>query len=158
MPSTTDRIEKEIRLDTPRSRVWNAVANAAEFGKWFGVALVGDFIAGEPIRGQITHPGYEHVTFEAIVTTIEPEHHFAFQWRPYAIEPGVDYSHEPRTLVTFTLSDIDGGTLLKVVESGFDEIPEARRAKAFEMDSKGWAAQMKNIEKHLAKVDTARRD
>jgi uncharacterized protein YndB with AHSA1/START domain len=150
MPSSTDRIEKEIRLAAPRIRAWGAVANAQEFGKWFGVKLIGDFVAGEAIRGNITSPGYEHVVFEAIVDRIEPMDLFSFHWRPYAIEPNVDYSHEPRTLVTFTFIDDGAGTLLKVVESGFDGIPEARRAKAFEMDSKGWASQMKNVEKYLA--------
>ena len=65
------------------------------------------------------------------------------------MEPDVDYSAEPRTLVSFTLEDRDGGTLLTVIESGFDGIPAARRAKAFEMDSQGWAAQMLRIEKYL---------
>jgi uncharacterized protein YndB with AHSA1/START domain len=154
MPSSTDRIEKEIRLDSPRSRVWRALTNAKEFGSWFGVALDGDFTAGQTIHGQMTYPGHEHVRWEAIVTRIEPEHHFAFQWRPYPIDPNVDYSHEPRTLVTFTLADDGAGTLLKVVESGFDGIPEARRAKAFEMDSKGWASQMKRIQDYLVSASS----
>jgi hypothetical protein len=44
-----------------------------------------------------------------------------------------------------------GGTLLKVVESGFNDIPEARRLKAFRMDSRGWDEQMANIEEYLNK-------
>jgi uncharacterized protein YndB with AHSA1/START domain len=149
MPSSSDHIEKEIRVDAPRSRVWRALANSQEFGQWFGVALEGDFVAGEAIQGQITARGYEHVRFEAIITAMEAEHHFAFRWRPYAIDPAVDYSAEPRTLVTFTLEDAGNGTLLRVVESGFDGIPAARRAKAFEMDSQGWASQMNNIAKQV---------
>ena len=74
---------------------------------------------------------------------------FSYHWRPFAIEADVDYSAEPRTLVSFTLEDREGSTLLTVVESGFDGIPAARRATAFEMDSKGWASQMVRIEKYL---------
>ena len=147
--TSTDRIEKQIRLRAPRARVWRALTDTREFGQWFGVNLKGEVSPGSKLRGPITIPGYEHVTFEATVEAVEPEKRFSFRWHPYAIEPGVDYSHEPTTLVVFTLEDVDGGTLLKVVESGFDKIPAARRAKAFEMNSNGWAAQLENINRHV---------
>lgn len=149
-PTSTDRIEKQIRLNAPRARVWRALTDAREFGQWFGVKLSGAVVPGAKLRGPITSPGYEHVTFEATVETVEPEKRFAFRWHPYAIGPGTDYSGEPTTLVVFTLEEIDGGTLLTVVESGFDKIPPSRRAKAFEMNSKGWASQMENIKRYLA--------
>ena len=148
--SSTDRIEQQVRLSAPRARVWRALTDPQEFGKWFGVKLSGTVAPGAKLRGPITHPGYEHVTFEATVETVDPERRFSFRWHPYAIEPGVDYSSEPTTLVVFTLEEVDGGTLLTVVESGFDQIPASRRAKAFEMNSKGWAAQMENIARYLA--------
>jgi uncharacterized protein YndB with AHSA1/START domain len=146
----TDRIEKQIQLSAPRTRVWRALTDLAEFGQWFGVKLSGTVAPGATLRGPVTYPGYEHLTFEATVETVEPERRFAFRWHPYAIEPGVDYSAEPTTLVVFTLEERDGGTLLTVVESGFDKIPAARRAKAFDMNTKGWATQLENIERHLA--------
>ena len=130
--------------------MWRALTDTREFGQWFGVKLSGAVAPGAKLRGPITHPGFEHVTFEATVETVEPEKRFAFRWHPYAIEPGVDYSSEPTTLVVFTLEEVDGGTLLKVVESGFDNIPASRRANAFEMNSNGWALQMENIKRHLA--------
>jgi uncharacterized protein YndB with AHSA1/START domain len=147
--TSTDSIEKQIRLRAPRARVWRALTDTREFGQWFGVNLKGEVSPGSKLRGPITIPGYEHLTFEATVETVEPEKRFSFRWHPYAIEPGVDYSHEPTTLVVFTLEEVDGGTLLKVVESGFDKIPPARRAKAFEMNSNGWAAQLENIKRHV---------
>jgi hypothetical protein len=39
---------------------------------------------------------------------------------------------------------------LRVVESGFDKVPASRRAKALEMNSKGWSIQMESIKRHLA--------
>ncbi|HEY2969006.1 MAG TPA: SRPBCC family protein [Casimicrobiaceae bacterium] len=147
--TSTDRIERQIRLGIPRARVWRALTDTREFGQWFGVKLSGAVAPGAKLRGPITHPGYEHLTLEATVETVEPEKRFSFRWHPYAIEPGVDYSSEPTTLVVFTLEDVEGGTLLKVVESGFDNIPASRRAKAFEMNSNGWAIQMENIKRHL---------
>jgi uncharacterized protein YndB with AHSA1/START domain len=148
--TSTDRIEKQIRLSSPRSRVWRALTDTREFGTWFGVDLQGAFAAGAAIHGKLTVKGYERVTLDMIVEAMEPERFFSFRWRPYAIDPDVDYSKEPRTLVAFTLEQVDGGTELTVVESGFDGIPASRRVKAFEMNSKGWASQLVNIQKYLA--------
>src|SRR4030095_6571952 len=98
MTTSTDRIEREILLKAPRSRVWRALSNAEEFGAWFGVALQGKaFVAGRSVRGQITYPGYEHIVFDAEVVRLEPERSMAFRWHPYAIDPAADYSKEPTT-------------------------------------------------------------
>jgi uncharacterized protein YndB with AHSA1/START domain len=150
MPNT-DRIEKKMTLRAPRSRVWRAIATAEEFGAWFGVKLEGPFAEGATIRGKITHPGYEHLTMEMLVERIEPERYLAYRWHPYAIDTAVDYTLEPTTLVEFRLDEADGGTVLTIVESGFDRIPLARRAEAFRMNDQGWTEQSKNIERHVSK-------
>jgi uncharacterized protein YndB with AHSA1/START domain len=142
--SSTDRIEKTFALRAPRSRVWRAISDAKEFGAWFGVKFVGDFAAGKPIRGVITHRGIEHkVEFQ--IDRIEPERYFSYRWHPYAIDPSTDYSAEPTTLVEFILEDADGGTNVKILETGFDRIPLARRAEAFRMNEGGWTAQVRNL-------------
>ncbi len=151
MSPSTDRIERQILLKAPRSRVWRALSNAEEFGGWFGVSLKGQtFAAGQPARGHITHPGYEHVVFEVLVEQVIPESLLSMRWHPYAIDPAVDYSKEPTTLIVFELKEVEGGTLLSLVESGFDRIPLSRRQEAFRMNSGGWDQQMRNIEKHVA--------
>ena len=149
MASSTDRIEKKVHLKAPRARVWKALTDAEEFGRWFGVKLEGPFVPGERARGRITHPGYEHVTMEIVVDRMEPEHTFAWRWHPAAVEPDVDYASEPMTVVAFTLEEQDGGTLLTVVESGFDAVPMTRRQTALRMNAEGWEGQMRNIERHV---------
>ena len=146
----TDRIEKQVVLRAPRARVWRAIVNAEEFGEWFRVKLEGAFVEGATIRGKITYPGYEHVSMALQIDRIEPEHYFAYRWHPYAVDPSVDYSSEATTLVEFRLDDSDGGTLLTIVESGFDQIPLARRDKALRMNDQGWAEQTRNIERHVS--------
>ena len=147
---TTDQIVKETVLRAPRSRVWKAVSDAQEFGEWFRVDLSGQtFRPGEPVQGKMTYPGYEGMPFEMVVADIEPERLFSFRWHPYGIDPNYDYSDEPMTLVEFELEEVDGGTKLTVTESGFDNIPLARRAEAFRMNSEGWAGQMENIRKYV---------
>ena len=147
--SSTDRIQQQIQLDFPPSRVWRALTDAREFTRWFGCELDGQFTAGAPIRGHVMMKGVK-MPMELLVDRIEPERLFSFRWHPYAIDPAMDYSKEPRTLVTFTLESADGGTLLTVTETGFDAIPAARRAMAFEMNNKGWASQVERIRKYLA--------
>ena len=148
---STDRIEKRVLLKAALPRVWRAIADAKEFGAWFKVALEGDFAEGKTTRGKITFPGYEHLTADLMVEKIEPERYFAYRWHPYAIDPKVDYSSEPTTLVEFRLEDADGGTVLTIAESGFDRIPVARRAEAFRMNDEGWTGQAKNIERHVSR-------
>ena len=147
--TTTDRIEKQVLLRAPRARVWRALTSAEEFGAWFGVTIAGPFTPGARIRGQITHTGYEHLTMEITIERMEPERLFSWRWHPYAIDPAVDYASEPATLVVFELQDVPGGTLLTVVESGFDRIPLARRADAYRGNEEGWTAQMKAIQDYV---------
>lgn len=145
----TDRIEKRIMLRAAQSRVWRAITNAEEFGAWFGVKIESAFAEGATVRGQITYPGYEHVTMEIQIERIEPERLFSYRWHPYAIDTSVDFSSEPTTLVEFRLEEAENGTLLTIVESGFDRIPLARRAEAFKMNDGGWTEQTKNIERYV---------
>jgi uncharacterized protein YndB with AHSA1/START domain len=144
-----DRIEKTIELNAPVSRVWRALTDHREFGAWFRVRLDGPFVPGQVSRGQITYPGYEHLRWEAIVQKIEPERLFSFTWHPYAVDPKVDYSGEPQTLVEFILEKTATGTLLRVVESGFDKLPDKRRIEAFRMNDGGWGEQLGNISRHV---------
>jgi uncharacterized protein YndB with AHSA1/START domain len=145
----TDRIEKQIELKAPISRVWRALTDYREFGEWFRVKLDGPFLPGQVSRGHITYPGYEHVQWEAVVQAIEPERLFSFTWHPYAVDPDIDYANETPTLVEFRLEATASGTLLRVTESGFDKIPLHRRAEALRRNEGGWTEQMKNIDGHV---------
>ena len=145
----SDRIEKTIELKAPPSRVWRALTDHNEFGRWFRVRLDGPFVPAQVSRGHITYPGYEHLRWEAVVQKMEPERLFSFTWHPYAVDPDEDYSREPSTLVEFTLRETPAGTLLRVVESGFDKLPNKRRLEAFRMNEGGWSEQIKNIARHV---------
>lgn len=144
----TNSITKEIQIRAPRSRVWRALTDAEEFGAWFGAVLEGDIRAGATTKGRITSKGYEHLQLALEIDRLQPESYFSYRWHPYAIDPNVDYSSEPTTLIEMFLEERDGGTHLRVVESGFDRIPAHRRAEALKMNTGGWAAQMENIKRH----------
>jgi uncharacterized protein YndB with AHSA1/START domain len=161
MNANTDRIEKQVLLKAPRERVWRALSEADQFGTWFGVRFDGPFVAGEELTGRIVptqvdehvaamQKPYEGTPFAWVVETIEPMQRIAFRWHPYGVEKDVDYESEPMTRIVFELHDAPEGILLTVTESGFDQLPPERRAKAFAANEGGWSHQMKLIEKYLA--------
>ncbi|MFK3820702.1 SRPBCC family protein [Pseudomonas yamanorum] len=149
----SNEIKRKVLLNASRQRVWDALTDAEQFGSWFGIALKDkQFAAGRAIEAPITYPGYEHVVWKAKIERLEPQARFSFSWHPYAVDKEVDYDTEAPTLVEFTLEDHGEGILLRVVESGFDGIPDARRRqKAYKKNSRGWDDQMNNIEEYLAK-------
>jgi uncharacterized protein YndB with AHSA1/START domain len=149
--TSTDRIERSVTLKAPVSRVWRALSNAEEFGNWFGVNLKGKVMkAGSQLQGHVTYPNYEHLIWNVVIERMEPNRWLSWRWHPAAIDVTVDYSSEPTTLVEFELKEVPGGTLLTVVESGFDAVPPHRRLDAFRINSNGWDTQMRNVEKHVA--------
>jgi uncharacterized protein YndB with AHSA1/START domain len=139
---STDRIEKQALLRAPLDRVWRAISNAEEFGRWFGVRFDGPFVAGSSVTATITpttvdeevakrqepHAG---ATSTWQIVAIEPQRRFSYRWQPCAGDPDVD--GEPTTLA----------------ESGFDALPEARRSSSFEANSEGWAAQTNLVRRYL---------
>lgn len=144
----TDRIQRSILIAAPVERVWRALTDHEEFGAWFRVSLDGPFVPGEVSSGRITHPGYEHLKWEARVVAMEAPRLFAFTWHPYAVDPDQDYSAEPPTRVEFRLEPAAEGTNLTVTESGFEAIPAGRRDEALRMNTGGWEAQVENVKAH----------
>ena len=141
----TDRIEKTIELAAPVARVWQALTDHSEFCTWFRAVLDGRFVPGHTVRGHSTYPGHEDAQFEIVVLRMEPERLFSFTWPAYADEAN-EVCH---TLVEFTLEPTRNGTLLRVVESGFDKIPSSRRTEVFRGNEDGWAIQLNNIAEYL---------
>src|SRR5215471_7399368 len=125
--ATTDKIEKRVTLRAPVSRVWRAIADAHEFGRWFGFSLEGPFVEGRTIKGtfegkvdeaaivdyqksagvppsKVTLPTKSAVF--CTVERIEPERYFSFRWIPYGIDAEADLENEPTTLVEFRLAPV----------------------------------------------------
>ena len=156
----TDRIEKRVVLRAPLDRVWRAISDAEEFGRWFGVRFDGPFVAGTSVTAAITPTTVDHqvakrqephagVKSTWQIVAIEPRRRFAYRWHPFAIDPGADYEREPTTLVEFVLSETPDGVLLTITESGFDALPEARRSASFDANAEGWAIQTGLVRRYL---------
>jgi uncharacterized protein YndB with AHSA1/START domain len=155
-----DRIEKTAVLRAPLARVWEAVSDARQFGSWFGVEFDGPFAEGRALTGRIVpttvdpevakmQEPHRGKPFAFTVERIEPMRRISFRWHPFAIDPEVDYSKEPTTLIVFELEEVQGGTRLTITESGFDGIPLARRAEAFRANEGGWTHQLVLARKYV---------
>jgi uncharacterized protein YndB with AHSA1/START domain len=147
---SSDRIERQVFLKASRSRVWRALTDSSQFGEWFGIRANAAFTAGACVRAEVTHPQHKGLTFDMLIEELVPEQLFSWRWHPNAIEGTRDYSAEPTTLVVFRLEDAPGGTLVKVVESGFDGVPPERRLDAYRGNQQGWDYQMTAIEKYVS--------
>lgn len=146
--SSTDRIEKTAVFRAPRSKVWRALTDSAQFSQWFGAVLKDPFVPGARVRGPVTHPSYEHLTMDITIDRVEPERLFSWRWQPGG-DANIDPA-EPMTLVVFELEEVPEGTRLTVRESGFDRIPVSRRSKAYRENDEGWTGQLENLRKYLA--------
>ncbi len=153
---TDNRIEKHVLLKAPLDRVWQAITDSRQFGAWFGMDLDGPFAAGQPITGRIAptqvdpevakmQEPYAGTPVNFVVDRIEPRTLFSIRWHPFAIDPKVDYSAEPMTLITFALKETAEGVELTLTETGFEHIPAHRRAEALKANDGGWAKQMELI-------------
>ncbi|MBV8894688.1 MAG: SRPBCC family protein [Acidobacteria bacterium] len=160
---STDTIQKKIILRAPLQRVWKALADSQEFGAWFGMNFEGFFTPGARVRATIVgtevdaevaraQKEYAGTHFEITIDRMENGRLFSFRWHPGPAERDADYSHEPTTLVVFTLEPVSNGVMLTVTESGFDQIPLERRAKAFQANAKGWGTVVQLIEKYLVEA------
>ena len=158
---STDRIEKEVLLKASLDRVWRAISNSEEFGRWFGVRFDGPFVAGKSVNGVMapTEVDEEVAAMQEPyageadawhIVAVEAPHRLAFRWHPYAVEPGSREPEAPTTLVEFTLTESVDGVLLRIVDPGVAAIPAARRRSAFEANTEGWAHQAELVRKYLA--------
>jgi uncharacterized protein YndB with AHSA1/START domain len=147
--TSADRIEKTTVLRAPQARVWRALTDHSQFATWFGLQLDEPFTVGRTVTGQKTMRG-QTFTIDFAVEKIDPEEYFAYRWHPYAIDPKVDYSSEPMTLVEFRLKSVPDGTELTVTESGFDRIPQHRRDEAYRMNDGGWVSQVEKLSRYVS--------
>ena len=146
--SDDDKIVKVVELEVPLARVWNALADHKEFGRWFCVDLDQKFQVGRESRGQMTYPGHEGTPWVVYVEHMEPERLFSFRW--YDSDDGSKQDDDqPALLVAFQLEEIPKGTRLSITESGFSALPHPRRIELMRRSQEGWDIQADNVARYL---------
>ena len=143
-----DRITRQIQIDADPQRVWDALSDATEFGKWFRVKLDGPFVVGETTTGKMTFPGYEGTPWTSLTEVMEPPKRLVFRWPD--CPPGEEVSPDAVWLtVEFTLQPQDGGTLVTVTETGFAALPEDRRVSMLRENTEGWEIQTASLKQYV---------
>ncbi|MCX4982537.1 SRPBCC domain-containing protein [Streptomyces sp. NBC_00572] len=129
-----DRIERETLIDAPLERVWTLVAQPG-----FWVADEGSLAGTTAREGEsMVAKNSAHGTFPVRVEKVEPPTYVAYRWA--SAFSGKELTDDNTTLVEFTLTEEDGGTRLRVVESGFAALPgsEELRTQAVRNNTDGW--------------------
>lgn len=147
-----NKIEKQIVIRAPRERVWRAITNIAEFSKWFQVESKDAFAPGARVHMISTHESCPGESFYVFVEEMDAPCKFSWRWHPGRKEAGVDYHDEPTTLVVFLLEEAQGGTLLTITESGFDQISLTRRAAVLKQNTGGWEFMVKQIASYVGQA------
>ena len=144
-----NRIEKSIELKASVDRVWKALSDSKEFGQWFKATFEGPFEVGRVVVARMTMPGFEHHRFQVDVKALEAPHRFAFEWRSVPAQVSDQPSDAP-TMVEFTVAARGTGSVVTVVETGFERLPLDKRLEAYRDNDEGWGIQLGNLAAYVA--------
>ncbi|MET9272245.1 SRPBCC domain-containing protein [Kribbella sp. NPDC003557] len=127
----TRSIEREIRIEAAPEVVYEVVSSPEHLTEWWP-----DEADLKPVVGATGTVGFRQDEGTAVmpVTVIEaePPRRFAFRWDYDAASA----TPENSLLVTFELEPVDGGTLLRFAETGYDEA--AKSDAVLEDHTSGW--------------------
>jgi uncharacterized protein YndB with AHSA1/START domain len=136
-----DRIERSVELAHPPTKVWAALTTSEGLSAWFGDKATIDLRPG----------GAAEMTFGSglsvgmRVERVEEPTVFGFTWRV----PDLPEDDPRRTYVEFTLEAMGAGTRLRVVETGFAQLPDDSRRTTYDSHAEGWASELGELAGYL---------
>jgi uncharacterized protein YndB with AHSA1/START domain len=136
-----DRIERTVRLARPPREVWPALTTPDGLGTWFGERATIDLRPGG--AASTTFAG--GMTVEMRIERVEEPNVFAYTWRL----PDLPEDDPRRTYVEFILEPDGDGTVLRVTETGFAQLPLDTRTETYESHRDGWSRELGELEAHL---------
>jgi len=148
---TTFAVTRSVLIRAHRSAVWEAITTPELIEEWLGQKASFDSLA-VGARGVFGWDGYGDFPVE-IVELDEPSV-FAFRWGEVG---GHTLTDENSTVARYTIEEVPEGTLLTVVETGFDRLAgdaASRRSRADE-NRKGWNEELDELVAFLEKQDSA---
>jgi uncharacterized protein YndB with AHSA1/START domain len=141
----SDGIEREITVAGPIEKVWRALTQADELAQWFGDSAELELKPGGAFR--VGWSGYDSIV-KGVVETVDYPNLFSYRWEAGTTEDGTVWT----TRVTFTLEETDNATTVRVVETGFAELPDELYGRRYRENSSGWDAEMADLQRHLEAV------
>ena len=136
-----DRIERTVTLNRAPTEVWKALTTADGLSAWFGEQATIDLRVGG--AAQLTFAG--GMTVDMRIERVDEPTAFAYTWRL----PDLPESDPRRTYVEFTLEPHGDGTLLRLVESGFAQLPVDSRSEIYDSHGQGWTRELAELSDHI---------
>ena len=136
-----DRIERTVELTHPVDTVWAALTTSDALGAWFGEAATIDLRPG----GAASMTFASGLSVQMRVERVEEPRVFGFTWRL----PELPDDDPRRNYVEFTLEPTRAGTRLRVVETGFAQLPGDTHRKAYDSHAEGWAIELGDLAGYL---------
>lgn len=146
-----DAIEKSILLSAAPERVWRALSDAAEFGRWFRAEVTGEMREGAVLGCRSLYPGTEHMRWDMYIQVMEPNRRLVWDWP--AFDPSAfpdDPDSNARLTVEIAIAPEGDSTRLTLTESGFADLPEGPALAVWQRNEGGWTMQLDNIAAHVA--------
>lgn len=146
-----DVIKKSIHLHATPERVWRALSETAEFGRWFRAEMTGEMREGAVLDCRSLYPGTEHMRWEMRIVTMEPLSRLVWEWPAFDPDafPG-DPDSDARLTVEIVISPEGDGTRLMLTERGFAGMPVGPAFAVWQRNEGGWKMQLDNIAEHVA--------
>ena len=141
----SDKIERELFLPVPVTQVWEAIATAEGLGHWFSNQVSLDLQVG----GAIKFTWNDHGTSNGRIERLDPPNVFAYRWQAHTVPDDEPLTPANSTVVTFSLTEVDNGTQLSVVETGFAGLETAVREQNFQENTTGWRVELQELVDYL---------
>lgn len=132
-PGRPEIVVDEVFPHAPET-IWKTLTTGDLIDRWLMKSAGFTPVVGTHFTLQTTPAGAWDGVIHCEVLEVIPNQRLVYSWKG-GDDANVDYGSRLDTVVTWTLSRVDGGTRLRVVHSGF-VLP--RNATAFRNLSEGW--------------------
>lgn len=130
---TQDIVVDEI-FPHPPETIWKTLTSGELMARWLMAPTGFEPVEGMRFTYQTTPAGAWDGVIHCQVLEVVPNRRFAYAWKG-GHEANTGYGSRLDTIVTFTLSRVEGGTRLRLVHSGF---VTPKNDTAFRNMSDGW--------------------
>jgi len=140
MPTTQEIVVDEVLPHAPET-IWKALTTGDLIARWLMVPTGFEAVKGTHFTFQTKSAGAWDGTIHCEVLEATPDERLVYAWRS-GNATNVGYGSLLDTVVTWTLTRVDGGTRLRLVHSGF---VTPTNDSAFKAMSGGWQKVFQNI-------------
>lgn len=141
-------VKNSIQINAPAHKVWDALVNPEQTQKYmFGCKTISDWQPGSSLLWQGEYDGKQMVFVKGHILAIDAPHQLKYT----VTDPNAAWEDIPENYlnVTYLLSPKEGGTLLTVVQDGFEHAAEGeKRYNDVYNNGEGWnpiLAQIKQL-------------